>query len=41
MKLPGLNRPPRRTSSDNYAKWGWYAMAVIVLLWILYNIFYR
>ncbi|MBC6609776.1 hypothetical protein H8B15_02505 [Hymenobacter sp. BT507] len=44
MNLPGL-KMRRRTGGapqepDNYSKWGWYAMAVLALAWIIYNLFF-
>ncbi|WP_262908708.1 hypothetical protein [Hymenobacter translucens] len=42
MKLPGLKLRPRRddTPPDNYTKWGWYAMAVLSIAWIVYSLFF-
>jgi hypothetical protein len=39
MKLPGLKLRPKRDDvpEDNYSKWGWYAMAILSVLWIIYN----
>ncbi|WP_262922001.1 hypothetical protein [Hymenobacter cellulosivorans] len=40
MKIPGLKMRPQRDGSpdDNYSKWGWYAMAVLSIAWIIYNL---
>jgi len=41
--LPGLKRRPR-TYSDDYprdpGKWGWYAMTIIAVAWIIYSWFF-
>ena len=42
MNLPGLKIKPRRNiPPDDYTKWGWYAMAVVAGLWIVYSLFFN
>jgi len=43
MDLPGLKIKPRKNAlpPDDYSKWGWYAMAVMAVAWIIYDLFIR
>ncbi|WP_262385981.1 hypothetical protein [Hymenobacter sp. BT491] len=40
MNLPGLKPRPKKfdTPPDNYARWGWYIMGAMAVIWILYNL---
>ena len=40
MKLPGLKIRPRRDDApeDDYSKWGWYAMACVAFLVIVFQL---
>lgn len=44
MNLPGLKLRPRRggvsPEPDDYSKWGWYVMAAMAVVWILYSLIY-
>lgn len=42
--VPGLKRRPRTYSDENPrdpSKWGWYMMAVIAVLWLVYSLFFN
>ncbi|WP_257869964.1 hypothetical protein [Hymenobacter sp. J193] len=41
MRMPGMNRRPRPDYNDRYTKWGWYTMALIAAVWVIYELFYK
>ncbi|WP_262892052.1 hypothetical protein [Hymenobacter cavernae] len=43
MNLPGLKIKPRKSTTppDDYTKWGWYVMAALAVLWMLYSFLYH
>jgi hypothetical protein len=40
--LPGLKRRPRTQGNfpEDSGKWGWYIMAVAVVLWLVYAMWF-
>ena len=43
MDLPGLKlkRRPNAPPPDDYSKWGWYIMAAMAVVWVIYDVFFK